>query len=372
MGYKLFLSMLLVKLTTSGQIAYDSIRLPTPTGPFSVGVVTFHWSDSTRLENATPDPNDFRQFAATVFYPGIRNDEPPRAYFPNLDLFLASFGATDVPAPRGMDSWSRHFSKVVTSVYENIPIDSSAGPYPVLFISPGGDMSRHWYTMMAQDFTSHGYIVVAVSHAHSGIDVFPLGGVVRKNSYYKEDVPKLDAMISQLMAKDIFFITDRLLELNSPDSGHFLKNTMDSDRIAIVGHSRGARAVNLVLESDGRFAGGVRMDETGPVITLSRPHMTLRTPWKKQEKLKELRKLHVNSRTTSYEVIMEDLNHFSFSDLTYVAPGRFDAEINPIKGHFQITGIVLDFLAALFEPDDRPALEDSLGKPKNIDVTIYR
>ncbi len=373
----LYIYFLLCVTSLYSQVQDNFIHLPDPTGPFSVGVTTIYWSDSTRMEVMTADSSDFRQFAASVFYPGILDDQQPRAYFPNLDVFLAAFRATAAPGPRGVDRWSQSFAAVRTHAYENVPCDDSGQPFPIVFISPGGDMSRHWHTMIAQELTSHGHIVVAVSHAHSGIDLFPLGGMVKKNQYYQEAVPQLNAALTQRIKEDVIFIADRILEINSATSDHFLSGKMDPARIAIIGHSRGGRAVNHVMHSDKRFRCGIRLDGSGPPhdpkIRLSQPHLTVRIPWNKKEILKKLQHLHRTSLAPNYEVIIDGLNHFSFSDLTYVVPEVFKAAMDPEEAHRLICDLTLEFLNSNFLENVKLKylVPDRLSRPTNMEVIKY-
>lgn len=230
---------------------------------------------------------------------------------------------------------------------------------------------------MAQELSSHGYVVVVMSHAHSGIDIFPLGGLVRKNDYYDESIPQRNKELTQRIAEDVVFITNRMLKLNSSNSSHFLSGSIDPERIAIVGHSRGARAVNYVLSLDRRFKGGVRLDGLGAPINsslvLSQPHMTVRGPWINKKRLSKLHQLHSSTQATSYDIVVKGVSHFSFSDLTLVVPKKFDAEIDPLTGHLQISRIVLSFFSAVLGPDNNhPFVLSNLPKLKNVEVSVYR
>jgi predicted dienelactone hydrolase len=153
-----------------------TVLLPEPTGHHQVGRVTYHWVDEARPDELSEDPHDLRQVIADVFYPAIRTFDGPRAaYVPELDLLRRGFGADSRELPRRIGDDMAVHGCVLTSTFARLPMDDAAEPAPVLLFSPGGNMSRHWHTAWAQEMASQGYVVAVMSHAHSGLDVFPRG-----------------------------------------------------------------------------------------------------------------------------------------------------------------------------------------------------
>ena len=353
-----------------------TVRLPIPTGPHRVGTTTRYWADTTQPEPMTADTTDFRQFAASLFYPGwVEEDNVPRPYFPDLSAFRAAEQASRRASARGMDTLAQRFACVRTSTYTDVPLDPSGGPYPVLFISPGGDMSRHWYTAMAQELTSHGYVVVVMSHAHSGMDMFPWGGLIRKHPYYREDDPVRNAELTQRMAEDVRFIFERIAALGSSGATSAFAGRLALDQVAIIGHSRGARAANLVCKTDNRFKACVRLDGLGPpippVLGLTQPQMTLRRPWNKPHRTAALRRLLTSGTHVAYDVVIRNVSHFSFSDLTLVLPEAFRADIEPERGHALIGQYLRAFITQALGSPDTPWPDPSLPYPDNVSVTAY-
>ena len=345
---------LLGAVALTAQVDTSAVRLPSPTGPYSVGVSDFVWTDTGQPEPATPDPNDVRLYAASVYYPAVVDPgSAPRAYFPELAELERALFAQGSSGPRDLASYTDRLAVTQTSAYADVPPDTSGGPYPVVLFSVGGDMSRHYHAALAQEFASRGYVIAVVGHPHSGHDVYPDLGLLSRAAYYDEDDERLSRALSERLSGDVAFVADRLLGGDVALGGHTADALVDADRLAVVGHSRGARAVNQLLASDARFTTGVRLDGLGPPVgdslALPRPHLTIRVPWPQwPERRADLRGLHDRSRAPSYELILDGYTHFSFSDLVWVAPERFPVAGDPAQMHRRYTSLLGDYLEAVW------------------------
>jgi len=51
-------------------------RFPTPTGPYAIGTLTYHWIDAGRPEVFTADPDDRRELMVQVWYPAVAEPTP--------------------------------------------------------------------------------------------------------------------------------------------------------------------------------------------------------------------------------------------------------------------------------------------------------
>ena len=320
-----------------------TVDLPAPSGPYAVGVATRHWVDADRPEERTPDPNDLRQLMATVAYPASTGGHPA-PYVPELSSMIGGLRAGGRPGPRGLDEYVATFACVETDSFEGAPV-AAGGPFPVVVLSPGGNVSRHWHTALAQELASHGYVVAVLSHAYNGLDVFPLGGLLTSSPYWNEDDPAINDELTERYATDAAFALDRLDVLGGADP--LLAGHLDLGRVAAVGYSRGGRAANRGCGRDARVRACVAFESSPPEGTpgLDKPQMTMRVPWRPARAGALRRHLAANTRP-AYEVVLDGGTHFSFTDLPFIVPGRFDSEVDPGRAHAVIGAYTLAFLDA--------------------------
>jgi hypothetical protein len=62
-------------------LAFPVFRFPSPTGPYAIGTLTYHWVDAARRELFTADPNDRRELMVQIWYPAKANASAPRASY---------------------------------------------------------------------------------------------------------------------------------------------------------------------------------------------------------------------------------------------------------------------------------------------------
>lgn len=157
--------------------------LPAPSGQHAVGTTTFFWSDSSRQDALSEDPDDPRQVPVQLWYPAREADGPKAAYMPDLELLAAGLRTDPTPPPDHLPVDPARLRAVRLGATADAPVAEGADPFPLVVLSPGGNVSRHWHSALAQDLASRGYVVAVVSHAHSGLDVFPVGGILRSHPY---------------------------------------------------------------------------------------------------------------------------------------------------------------------------------------------
>ena len=324
-------------------------QLPLPSGPYPVGTTTFHWIDSSRVD---PVSGTWREIAAQVWYPAESVlGGPPAMYHPHLDTFLAGLKSDTIPEIRAWHSRVAGFAGVRTRALDGAPLADRAAPFPVLLFSPGGNMSRHWHTAFNQEQASHGYFVLAMSHAHSGWDVFPLSGFVRgADRWVTGETPdqrvRLDEELADLLAGDARFVLDQLTGANQTSSSAF-SNRFDLDRIAILGHSRGGTTVGRTCSTDPRVRACIVFDNIGPqrerTSGLAQPQLTIRATWP-EPRVERLRSYLRRNRTAAYDVEIAGANHYSFTDLPFLDPGIDPAPLAPARVHEIVSALTRAFL----------------------------
>jgi len=299
-----------------------------PAGPHLVGSVTMRWVDASRGEDATPEPSDRRNVIVQAWYPAAAGAKGPRP--PYMDG-LGRLPRVVSTVPRFV---FRRFDEVETPAIEGAPV--AAGPsWPVVLFSPGHGAARAFYTGMAADLASRGYVVLAVDHPYEvGVTQLADGRVVG---------PALDAggsdaerhayMERQVVvrAADLRFVLDQLTRPNQ--LAPVLADRLDARRVAAVGHSFGGATAALLASQDTRIGAAADIDGMlygdvrgesfqGPFLLIESDHdgTGFRAAYVAATQA-------VLSRVSAsgWRYVIGGANHFSFSDADrfYSPPGRW-------------------------------------------------
>ncbi|BCJ39652.1 lipase [Actinoplanes ianthinogenes] len=253
----------------AGPATPGRLTLPGPTGPYRIGVADLHLVDRSR-----PDPNAGpgrpRELMVSVWYPAGRDGRrypvaewmPPEAW---RELLTAIDLAADVAPP-----W--------TAARRGAPVRRTRDRLPVIVYSHGNDSCRAESTIVVQELTSHGYVVVTVDHTYDGVSEFPDGRVT---------LPTAESFTPWDSAADVLFVLDRLADIaagRNPDAGHRplpagLGAALDLGRLGMFGWSKGATSTALVMNVDRRVRAGLSFDgpmqSQPPVAGTDRPFMLM-------------------------------------------------------------------------------------------------
>lgn len=152
-------------------VAVPIPNLPVPSGPFSVGTVTYHWVDSTRAEWFTEDQSDVRELMVQLWYPADEETKGSRAaYLDHVPLRAKAVGER-VGLPAFM---IQHLKLVKSRSREIAPPADRGNPFPLLIFSHGLGGMKGQNTILMEELASHGYIVVAMDHPFdANMTVFP-------------------------------------------------------------------------------------------------------------------------------------------------------------------------------------------------------
>jgi dienelactone hydrolase len=325
-----------------------TLRLPTPTGPYPVGVVELYLVDRSR-----PDPWDpsipVRELMITVFYPAcvVREFALAAQMLPGAAaLFgeIAPLGNPQLPAS-GID-WA------ATTTHAHTGAPALAGRRPAVIYSPGGGDPRTLGTYTAEDLASHGYVVATVDHpGDASVVEFPTATAYRDQyriTVFRGD-PRADAATYRTMIEtriaDCKFVADALATLASggnPDAlgrplPRDLGRVIDPEGLAIYGHSAGGSTAAETLYEDERFAAGVNLEgyldwtpatagELGALLPVAehgtnRPMLMLGSSGFSDEQALDLSwavmLAHPGQHVTRRQIA--DANHWVFTDLEPMA-----------------------------------------------------
>jgi predicted dienelactone hydrolase len=143
-------------------------------------------------------------------------------------------------------------------------VAASDGGFPVLFLSPGNATNVGFYSALAEDLASKGYVVFGIDHAFQVAAVRIQDGTVAVYDHSMDTGPEsIGAKIEERVA-DLTFVLEQIRE--GTGGVEFLAPSLDPARIGVLGHSNGGisaaemcraeAAITACLNIDGQAAGG--------------------------------------------------------------------------------------------------------------------
>jgi len=245
-----------------------SFKLPEPTGTFDVGTDWFYFTDSSRPETFTEDPNDFRELAVRVWYPAkINRDVEPCPYVEHTEA-VPNQGLPDKLRSR-LDQLNKRLSAIKTHSYQKAPLAENANSFPVILYSHGYWAGMNQSTILMEELASHGYFSVSIGHSFETNSItkpdgtiirfdplnpeFRLRSVERQKTLDLEraitqtsDPEKIDFLIKEIMkarpkmleslsiwTDDISFVIDSLEKINNKVFG----GKLDLKHIGVIGRN---------------------------------------------------------------------------------------------------------------------------------------
>jgi hypothetical protein len=244
---------ILVLFLTARYLSYPQ-NLPEPTGHNNIGYHRFEWTDTSRLDSLSGITQK-RRLIAEVWYPAEPYAGPP---IPYVDASKAGLGSLI-----GNDAAALVLSgRVLTHAHENASFSKRMKVAPVILFSHGMGMMAQLYTAQLEDFASHGYMVVALTHPHdawlagfSDGTQIPLETKERSAaSRTEESGIAYENTRIEVWAADIRFAIDQLSYVNREKSDEVpIAGHVDMSRIAAMGHSAGGRAAARACQLDARI-----------------------------------------------------------------------------------------------------------------------
>jgi predicted dienelactone hydrolase len=416
MGSHLFGSILLVCLYSISLAALEQPgasstrtaappQIPSPTGPYGIGRIGYHWTDASRPDDY--DPKLRRELMVYFWYPTTKSAGAKGQYLPGAaqmdalpeihKLMSREFGAAWAPIVSG---------EISSHAIDHSPIATSRVPFPVVTFSHGLGSTGFQYTILIEHLVSYGYVVASIEHTYTAKAVwFPEGRIV---TMHNDSPPaglsqseRLKWMMKQIAlgisegAADVRFVIDRMTELNR-DKQHFaLAGAIDLRRLAAMGHSAGAEFAARASQQDSRIQACIDLDG-GMVPVAALPlyddDRTMRQPLlfleayhpddrmaATPEQIAEYKKVREQQlrelRPGSYAVVLHspEIAHPSFSDVPLLFHGRDGFPETPVVLHNLdlITQFVRGFLDKTFLDERQPLFDGRTSPVPEAIVTAY-
>ena len=349
------------------------LQLPKPTGKYVVSQTVFRWLDSSRPEVLTNDPNDSREVIAAIWYPAEPGTGAIAPYFPGLSTVSKSLIESGEVA-----QWEVMGLRFIRSRnLSNAELANSALSYPVMILSPGNGTNIEFYTILASEIASHGYIVVGLNHPYDVAAVELSNGRVAdydKDQWLLEPIDHQAYTAERIKVRtvDVLFVLDQLEILNSSAGSRFA-GKLNLNSVAIAGHSLGGITASEACKEDSLFraclnfdglqrGGPFSMEETA--IPPEQPFLFLTKESQLPPKLIE----SFESTSESYWVVIHGASHQSFTDGPVLQPSILPGRSNEIMRLIQQYTVAFLDHTLMGEPPD--ILSETVHQP-NVSVEVY-
>jgi len=354
---------------------YLRLKLPQSTGPYAVGRAIFKWVDTSRPEIMTENPKDFREVMVLVWYPAVKGTGIQAEYIPDLPVIT-----NDLAHSGELEGWEAFGLRWVRpNSFQNAKPLREAAPYPGVLLLPGNGTNIEFYSSLASEIASHGYIVIGINHPYDVTAVELSNGKVAP--YDKEQWSLGIAAHQAYIAKrhkvkvgDALFVLDQLKVLNSSASSP-LAGILDLNNMVAAGHSLGGIVASDVCKAvpdikacinfDGLQKGGpFSMEETA--LPSTQPFLFLT----KEEQLHPKLLQRFETTSESYYVVVHGASHDSFTDgpqlrpSLLLFPNRTDQFMSVIQKY------TLAFLDQILRSQPSELLEHTT-KGHDISVTVF-
>ena len=332
-------------------------HLPSPPGRYPIGSIVYDWTDTTRDEIYSADPDDKRELMVQIWYPAV-----PAA---GAQTTLSLIDHWDVAGPAiaqflKVPSFAvDHLSLVRTHTYPDAPIRNTEAPFPVVIYSHGYLGFRTASFDQVEALASSGYIVVGIDHTYGAMfTVFSDGRVVLNNPAV---LPTGDQQASEALeaayAADVRFVMDQLELLNAGRLDARFAGKFDLQRVGLFGHSTGGGAIVWACHLDPRCKAGLAMDgwfEPLPETVVSEPllqpfmFMKSETKFWEGDNQTRLETLYQGVKEDAIRLTILGTLHQDFSVLPLVTPlSSLLTERGPLEGQRTLQ-IITDYLLAFF------------------------
>ncbi|KAL7991393.1 hypothetical protein Chor_015649 [Crotalus horridus] len=327
--------------------------IPEGKGPYSVGctdLMTGYGIQGTFLRLYYPSQNDMN-YEDTKWIPN-------KEYYSGLSRFLNMYWII------GEFILSHYFGSVTSPAKWNAEFKTGE-KYPLIIFSHGLGGFRTLYSAICIEMASRGFVVASVEHRDQSSSATyyykedPTIGTKRKPPalhkewiFYRKLKPdenefSLRRQQVQQRADECIRALDLLLEINSGNpiknilplnfNWSLLKDSIDLQKIAAMGHSFGAATVIETLSKDTRFKCGVALDAWMlPLSDEVYPKVHQPLLFINSEKYQwalnilEMKKLNYKGRERKM-ITIEGSVHQSFPDFTFLT-GKIIGKIFKLRG----------------------------------------
>jgi hypothetical protein len=385
-GCAIILCLLGMGISAALPVVLPVFHFPSPSGPYQIGTLTYHWVDTSRHELFSTDPHAHRELMAQVWYPVKGDTSSARAPYVQDASALSSALARTLHLPGFTFDY---FQEVPTHAIPSAPVATDEPNYPVLIFLTGITGYRQSNTFQVEELVSHGYIVVGIDQPYAAATVvFPDGHqilgwtrdqiqpLIQQSLSPVANAPILGGQaltngIIPYFAQDVSFTLDQLSALNTADPNGLLTGRLDLQHVGTFGVSLGAMVASEACHRDARLKACLMMDAAMPVDVvqagLRQPGMWITRPassmqlegWSEADIFQTLGTMQAvfNKEPAGdrYSVSIPGMFHVNFTDGPYFTPlapllnPPFAGPINAQRGFDIINAYSLAFFDQYLE-----------------------
>jgi hypothetical protein len=363
--------------------APEAFRYPQPTGPFQIGTGYLFLEDPNRFDTYSDAPDDHRWISVKLWYPA---DPEPGATletygYDDFDRSMVEVGFLD-------STYITDVGAQPSASFRDAPVSSTGAPWPIVIYSPSAFMVSNVF--LCEELASHGYVVMVVGHPYWCEFYFDGEGEIfrfdKSNSHYvamweeedsletiqtKERITRategeekleLYRTLNEIMPTevadlnhwhdDIDFLIDQLMEMNGSDGPY--EGRLDTDRIGIMGYSKGGALAGQMCGMSDRVKAGINFDGFmfGGVVEndIEKPFMIFGQiiSWCQECPSINL-PFFERARADAYRVEIINANHSTFTDIpllrNYIVP---DGVLTSLDGEVS-SGVIESYVLAFFD-----------------------
>ncbi|MEX0795677.1 MAG: hypothetical protein WD274_03185 [Acidimicrobiia bacterium] len=346
------------------------LSIPAPTGEHAVGRESWVWVDDSRPESHTPGTDDMRSVPVRAWYPAQPGTGQPASYVEDLAVIEAGLEAS------GELSWLETLGlrMVRHHALQGAEVAASDEGFPVLLLSPGNATNVGFYSALAEDLASKGYVVIGIDHAFQVAAVRVGDGSVAVYDQTMDTGPESIRPKIEERVADMAFVLERIRE--GTGGIEFLAPSLDLSRIGVLGHSNGGIsaaemcraevAIAACLNIDGQAAGGpfgYEQDAPAP----DQPFMFLTKETSIHDSLNSRFEAAGAGAVRAVRAVAE---HGDFTD-----GGMLEPDINPFSNNARSVMVSSRALVSAFfdqwmrEPRSRPF--SGLEIPSDVYINVY-
>ena len=297
-------------------------NLPIPSGNYKVGTRVYTWVDTDRYEWFTANSEDYRKIVVQVWYPAHSVSGMPVPY---LDQWQRRIGpiADQIELPKML---IHSIKDVQSNSYLDAEIDNYDSTYPLIIFSHGLGGMRMQNTIQMEALASEGYIALAIDHAYdANITLFDDGdeadfrsgaeGELNTREFWELRIPQVNTR-----AEDVSFVLDNIGTLQETEDSFW--QSIDLDRVGIMGHSFGGTTSIVASSKDDRLDGCINLDGWMVPVESSIIQSGMKIPflfigraqWDTELNYLKLDSLIAASHAPSEKLILPGTKHFDYSD----------------------------------------------------------
>lgn len=356
------LTLVLVAVSTALPVLLPLPRIPTPSGEFGVGTLSYEMVDESRQEIYS-GKDEARRYMIQIWYPADVKPTDKRApWMENAEIFAPAI-ATYIDLP---SFFLDHLTLTDIPAYSNADVAASETLFPIIFFSHGWNGFNSQNAGQALELASRGYVVIGMQHTYGAVTtVFP-DGTIAPNNPKALPADRLDPNYEDIArilvdqwAGDMKDTLDFLTEANSDATSPFA-GKLDLERIGAYGHSTGGGGVIQFCGTDPRCKAVLGMDPfmrpvSAEVIAngVSQPSFYMFSQgWRDDTESISNRffwQFHPNVQNSFGVISINGTKHFDFSDLPLFSPIAPQLGLKgPLNGA-RVTEIVNAYLIGFFE-----------------------